>query len=124
MHPASIVAFHRCRDLATTKAFYIDVLELDVAFEAVDTIIFGTQTRGHFGFSVRDGAIEKEGPCLTFAFESRAGVDAMWDIIDAHNLDTTDGPPAFRPRYGAYSFCMPDPDGYCVSFMHLPNATL
>ena len=102
------IVFFRTERHDEVIAFYRD-LGADVWLEQPDcTILEAGNFR--FGFCDRESA-DTEG-IVTFVFEDRDGVDAMYERLAA----LADDEPRFNETYDIYQFFATDPEGRTVEF--------
>ena len=116
MKPESSVIFFPCTDIAETKKYYAEVLELPVYKDLGSTVWFDCGY-GYLAFvQYGDGRPLASGACISFNMPTIADVDAMYEKLLARPVIGLKGVPAHHARFPVYSFFLSDPDGYTLEF--------
>lgn len=102
------IVFFRTENHDEVVEFYRD-LGVSVWREQPDCTILQAN-RFRFGFCTRE-TTDTDG-IITFVFDDRAGVDAVYDSL----VDRADDAPRFNETYDIYQFFATDPDGRTVEF--------
>lgn len=105
------ILFLQTTDPAPLREFYTETVGCEIWLEQADCILM---RHGNFifGFCKRDKV--QADAMLTFFYETREEVDAMYDKV----RDIAKGPPSDNKKYNIYQFFATDPDGRTVEFQH------
>ena len=116
MRIESGVIFFPCKDIAETKAYYTQVVQLPVYKDLGSTVWFDCGY-GYLAFvEYSDGRPMASGACISFNLESIEAVDAMYAEMQKRPVIGLKGSPAHHPRFPVYSFFFSDPNGYTLEF--------
>ncbi len=108
--------FVHVRDLPRTRAFYVDLLGLDVLLEHEGYVRVGGGGGFHIGFEQRDA--DEVGAAGIEIVVGVDDVDAAYDRLRAAGI-TFDSRPEDQP-WGARHVWLRDPDGYRLSLSGPP----
>ena len=114
----SSIIFLPCINLEETTKFYTEVIGLTVAKDLGSTRLIDTGY-GYWGFcQYDDGRPLASSICLSHNCADNADVDAYYQRITSHGVETM-GAPRLHPVFPVYSFFIHDPNGYLVEFQKI-----
>jgi catechol 2,3-dioxygenase-like lactoylglutathione lyase family enzyme len=108
------VVFFGTRNREDVVEFYTDVVGADVWREQPDCTILDFEGF-RFGFCER--AEVDDCGIVTFAYDSRAAVDRMYDRVG----DAARAEPSYNETYQVYQFFADDPDGRSAEFQRFEH---
>lgn len=115
----SSVFFLPCRDLAQTRAFYRDILGMEIHQDTGGSLILDSGY-GYLGFvQYGDGRPMASGVCLSFNCPDRAAVNLAYQALRNRPECQVQGPPRHHAQFPVYSFFFRDPNGYTLEFQKL-----
>lgn len=105
------ILFLQTTDPAPLRKFYTETVGCEIWLEQADCTLL---RHGNFifGFCKRDQV--QAGAMLTFFYETREEVDAMYEKVK----DIAQAPPVDNDKYNIYQFFATDPDGRMVEFQY------
>jgi len=114
MNPQSSVIFFPCKNLAETVSYYTKVLELTV-YKLTDNTVWFDCGYGYLAFvEYSDGRDMANGACISFNFDSKQAVDAVYQKLLSRPVIGLRGKPEQHPKFPVYSFFFSDPNGYTL----------
>jgi catechol 2,3-dioxygenase-like lactoylglutathione lyase family enzyme len=105
------VSFLYTRDLATTAAFYEDILELPLVLDQGGCRIYGVGNNSFIGFCQRDETPEQPSGVIVTLVTSE--VNEWHRFLGAKGI-TFEKPPTYNPTYNIYHCFLRDPNGYLL----------
>ena len=116
MKPESSVIFFPCKDMAETKRYYTEVLELPVYKDLGHTLWLDCGY-GYLAFVQYEPTRPMaSGACISFNLESIEAVDEMYAALHGRAACGLQEPPRKHPNFPVYSFFLSDPNGYLLEF--------
>ena len=107
---AQLKPFYYVRDLAATRKFYEEILELPMVLDQGHCLVFRVVSDAFVGFCQREAPQKKEGIILTFVVNE---VDDWYQKLQSEGVHL-EGEPFDNDTYGIYHFFFRDPDGYLL----------
>lgn len=105
------VTFLYTLDLATTAAFYEEVMGLPLVLDQGSCRIYRVAGGAFLGFCQRDEALERpQGIILTLVSDE---VDAWYDYLETQGV-VVEKPPQHNQTYNIYHCFLRDPDGHLI----------
>lgn len=111
------ITFLPVTELATSRAFYADVLGLEVATDQGSCIIFTIGNGAYLGVCERDGASPSAGVIITLVDND---VDSWSDRLAEAGAHIVSGPD-HSDTYGIYHVFFHDPDGHLLEIQRFDD---
>ena len=113
------ITFLPSADLALSRAFYTEILGLEVVVDQGSCLIFGVTDSSFVAVCEREDARSTPGVIVTFVTDD---VDAWCDRILAAGGRIDNGP-EHSDRYGIYHAFLSDPDGNLLEIQRFDDPT-
>ena len=111
------ITFLPVADLERAAAFYGETLELELAVDQGDCLIYRVATNAFLGVCLRPERVASSGVIVTLVSQE---VDAWHDRIIAAG-GVCESPPTARAEYGIYQAFYRDPDGHLLEIQRFDD---
>ncbi|UJG41261.1 MAG: VOC family protein [Candidatus Heimdallarchaeum aukensis] len=108
------ITFLKTKNLEENKKFYSGLLELEVALEQTNCIIYNIGSNGYWGFCETSEEISNpEKTCLTLVVETPDEVNLWAKYLKEKGVNLTKEPSMYE-KYQIYNIFFNDPDRYTL----------
>lgn len=109
------ITFLPTTDLEKTKEFYGQVLNMPIALDQGQCVIFRVGEYGYWGFCEKEdtGILNPDAICLTLVVETPEEVDDWHEYLMESNIQVKRNP-QYTPQYKIYNGFYLDPMGYTI----------
>jgi len=105
------ITFLHTQDLAKTKTFYTEVLDLPLVRDQGTCLIFGVNNKAFLGFCTHIQQVPPERNIILTLVSDE--VDAWYEALKSKDCEILE-PPKYNNKYQIYHFFLKDPDGYWI----------